>query len=39
MLEHNETYKSRGWVETDPEVIALNPKGNLYNLIEKISWI
>ena len=33
-LAHNETYKSRGWVWTDPEVISIEP-GN--NLIEKIS--
>ena len=36
-LTHNETYKSRGWVWTDPEVIPLEPRNNLYYLIENIS--
>ena len=36
-LEHNQTYKSRGWVRTDPDVILLEPKNDLYYLIEKIS--
>ena len=36
-LEHNETYKSRGWVWNDPEVISIEPGKNLYYLIEKIS--
>ena len=36
-LKHNETYKSRGWVWTDPEVILIEPGNNLYYLIEKIS--
>ena len=36
-LAHNETYKSRGWVWTDPEVIPIEPGNNLYYLIEKIS--
>ena len=36
-LEHNETYKSRGWVWTDPDVIPIEPDNNLYYLIEKIS--
>ena len=36
-LVHNETYKSHGWVWTDPEVIAIEPGNNLYYLIEKIS--
>ena len=36
-LAHNETYKSRGWVWTDPEVIPIGPGNQLYYLIEKIS--
>ena len=36
-LEHNETYKSRGWVWNDPDVISIEPDNNLYYLIEKIS--
>ena len=36
-LEHNETYKSRGWVWTDRDVIPIEPDNNLYYLIEKIS--
>ena len=36
-LEHNETYKSRGWVWNDPDVIPIEPDNNLYYLIEKIS--
>ena len=36
-LEHNETYKSRGWVWNDPDVIPIEPVNNLYYLIEKIS--
>ena len=35
--EHNETYKSRGWVWNDPEVIPIEPGNQLYYLIEKIS--
>ena len=35
-LAHNETYKSRGWVWTDPEVILIEPGNNLCYLIEKI---
>ena len=34
---HNETYKSRGWVWNDPDVIPIEPNNNLYYLIEKIS--
>ena len=37
MLEHNETYKRRGWVWNDPDVIPIEPDNNLYYLIEKIS--
>ena len=37
MLEHNEMYKSRGWVWNDPDVIPIEPDNNLYYLIEKIS--
>ena len=36
-MEHNETYKSRGWVWTDPDVIPIEPGNQLYCLIEKIS--
>ena len=38
-LEHNETYKSQGWVWNDPDVIPIEPGNNLYYLIEKISKI
>ena len=37
MLAHNETYKSRGWVWNDPDVIPIEPGNKLYYLIEKIS--
>ena len=36
-LAYNETYKSRGWVWNDPDVIPIEPGNNLYYLIEKIS--
>ena len=36
-LEHNETYKSRGWVWNDPDVIPVELGNRLYYLIEKIS--
>ena len=36
-LAHNETYKSRGWVWNDPEVILEEPGNQLYYLIEKHS--
>ena len=36
-LAHNKTYKSRGWVLTDPKVIPIEPGNQLYYLIEKIS--
>ena len=36
-LAHNSTYKSRGWVWNDPDVIPIEPRNNLYYLIEKIS--
>ena len=36
-LEHNETYKSRGWVWNNPDVIPIELGNNLYYLIEKIS--
>ena len=36
-LKHNEMYKSRDWVWTDPEVIPIEPGNNLYYLIERIS--
>ena len=33
----NETYKSRGWVWNDSDVIPIEPGNQLYYLIEKIS--
>ena len=36
-LAHNETYKFRGWVWNDPDVIPIELGNNLYYLIEKIS--
>ena len=36
-LANNGTYKSRGWVWVDPEVIPIEPGNQLYYLIEKIS--
>ena len=36
-LAHNETYKSRGWVWNDPEVIHTEPGNQLYYWIENIS--
>ena len=36
-LAHNETYKSRGWVWNDPDVIPIEPDNNLYYLLEKIN--
>ena len=36
-MAHNETYKSRGWVWNDPDVIPIEPGNQLYYLIEKIS--
>ena len=35
-LKHNETYRSRKWVWTDPEVIMIEPGNSLYGWIEKI---
>ena len=35
-LKHNETYKSRGWVWTDSEVIPIEPGNCLFDWIEKI---
>ena len=37
ILAHNETYKSRGYVWNDPDVIPIEPNNNLYYLIEKIT--
>ena len=34
-LKHNETYRSRKWVWTDPEVILIEPGNHLYGWIEK----
>ena len=36
-LRYNSTYKSRGWVWNDPDVIPIESDNNLYHLIEKIS--
>ena len=36
-LRYNSTYKSRGWVWNDPDVIPIEPGNNLYYLIENIS--
>ena len=36
-LRYNSTYKSRGWVWNDPDVILIELGNNLYYLIEKIS--
>ena len=36
-LRYNSTYKSRGWVWNDADVIPIEPDNNLYYLIEKIS--
>ena len=36
-LAHNETYRCRGWVWNNPDVIPLEQINNLYYLIEKIS--
>ena len=36
-LKHNEKYKSRKWVWTDPEAILIEPGIQLYYLIENIS--
>ena len=36
-LRYNSTYKSRGWVWNDPDVIAIEPGNKLYYLVEKIS--
>ena len=36
-LRYNSTYKSRGWVWNDPDVIPIELENRLYYLIEKIS--
>ena len=36
-LRYNSTYKSRGWVWNDPDVIPIEPGNQLYYLIEKMS--
>ena len=36
-LRYNSTYKSRGWVWNDPDVIPIKPGNQLYYLIEKIN--
>ena len=37
ILAHDQTYKSRGWVWTDPDIIDIEPDNNLYYWIEKVS--
>ena len=34
--KHNETYKSKCWIWSDPEVILIEAGNNLYYLVEKI---
>ena len=36
-LAPDKTYKSRGWVWNDPDVIPIDPENRLHYLIEKIS--
>ena len=36
-LRYNSTYKSRGWIWNDPEVIHIEPGNQLYYRIENIS--
>ena len=36
MLKHSKTYRSRGWVWTDPEVILIEPGNSPYYWMEKI---
>ena len=36
-LRCNSTYKNRSWVWNDPDVIPIEPRNNIYYLIEKIS--
>ena len=36
-LRYNSTYKNRSWVWNDSDVIPIEPRNNLYYLIEKIS--
>ena len=36
-LKYNSTYKSRGWVWNDPDVIPIEPGNKLYYMIEKVS--
>ena len=36
-LRYNSTYKSRGWVWNDPDVIPIEPHNQLCYLVEKIS--
>ena len=36
-LRYNSTYKNRGWVWNDPDVIPIEPDNQLYYLVKKIS--
>ena len=36
-LKRNKSYKSRGWVWNDPEVIHIEPGNQLYYWIENVS--
>ena len=38
-LKHSETYRSRKWVWTDPEIILIEPGNSLYGWIEKIGHL
>ena len=37
MLKHNETYRSREWLWTDPHIIWIEPGNRLFDWIEKMS--
>ena len=36
-LRCNSTYKNQSWVWNDPDIVPIEPRNNLYYLIEKIS--
>ena len=35
-LGHNKTYREQKWFWTDPDVCFIEPKGNIYEWLEKI---
>ena len=37
MLKHNETYRSRNWIWTDPYITSTEPGNHLHDWIEKVS--